>query len=137
MIGGLDLPKVAGPGLGLAIARRFGREGYPVALFSRRPHRHDGYLASLRDDGVTAIALTADITRPEQLHAAVTTTTERLGPAAAGYDEDQRWTLARVVALIATVFHRGTSRSAIMCREERVAVWTPGIFDGSYVVTSC
>lgn len=32
---------------------------------------------------------------------------ERLeqGPAAAGYGEDQRWTLVRVVALIATMFH--------------------------------
>ena len=28
-----------------------------------------------------------------------------LGAAAAGYGEDQRWTLVRVVALIATVFH--------------------------------
>ena len=27
------------------------------------------------------------------------------GPAAAGYADDQRWTLARVVALIATMFH--------------------------------
>jgi putative transposase len=27
------------------------------------------------------------------------------GPAAAGYGEDQRWTLVRVVALIATLFH--------------------------------
>lgn len=27
------------------------------------------------------------------------------GPAAAGYGEDQRWTLIRVVALIATLFH--------------------------------
>ena len=27
------------------------------------------------------------------------------GPAAAGYGEDQRWTLARVVALIAAMFH--------------------------------
>jgi putative transposase len=31
------------------------------------------------------------------------------GPAAAGYGEDQRWTLARVVALIATLFHRRVS----------------------------
>ena len=28
-----------------------------------------------------------------------------LGPAAAGYGDDQRWTLIRVVALIATTFH--------------------------------
>ncbi len=27
------------------------------------------------------------------------------GPAAAGHGEDQRWTLARIVALIATMFH--------------------------------
>lgn len=27
------------------------------------------------------------------------------GPAAAGYGEDQRWTLVRIVALIATMFH--------------------------------
>lgn len=27
------------------------------------------------------------------------------GPAAAGYGEDQRWTLVRVVALVATLFH--------------------------------
>jgi transposase len=27
------------------------------------------------------------------------------GPAAAGYGEDQRWTLARIAALIATMFH--------------------------------
>ena len=34
-----------------------------------------------------------------------------LGPAAAGYGEDQRWTLARVVALIATMFHLSVSVS--------------------------
>jgi putative transposase len=31
------------------------------------------------------------------------------GPAAAGYGADQRWTLARVVGLIATLFHRQVS----------------------------
>jgi NADP-dependent 3-hydroxy acid dehydrogenase YdfG len=75
----------AGPGLGLSIARRFGREGHPVALLSRHPDRYDTYLASLRNDGITAIAVTADVTRPEQLHAAVNTTTEQLGPIGAAY----------------------------------------------------
>ena len=75
----------AGPGLGLAVARRFGREGRPIALLSRSPHRHDGYLASLRDDGITAVALAADVTRPEQLRASVTAATERLGPIGAAY----------------------------------------------------
>lgn len=31
------------------------------------------------------------------------------GPAAAGYGADQRWTLARVAALIGTMFHRQVS----------------------------
>ena len=75
----------AGPGLGLAIARRFGREGHPVALLSHHPHRHDAYLASLRNDGITAIAITANITQPEQLRAAVTATTEQLGPIGCAY----------------------------------------------------
>src|SRR4051812_45112292 len=75
----------AGPGLGLAIARRFGRAGHPVALLSRHSHRHSGYLASLRNDGITAIAVTADLTRPEELRAAVTKTVEQLGPIGAAY----------------------------------------------------
>lgn len=75
----------AGPGLGLAMARRFGREGHPVALVSRNAHRHAGYLASLRDDGITAIAIAADVTEPEQVRAAVTTATERLGPIGVAY----------------------------------------------------
>src|SRR3954447_19590816 len=74
-----------GPGLGLAIARRFGREGHPVALLSRNPHRHEGYLASLRSDGITAIALATDLTRPEQVHAAVSRATEQRGPVGVPY----------------------------------------------------
>lgn len=75
----------AGPGLGLAIARRFGHEGHPVALISRSTHRHDEYLASLRDDGIAAIALAADVTEPEQVRAAVTAATEQLGPIGVAY----------------------------------------------------
>jgi NADP-dependent 3-hydroxy acid dehydrogenase YdfG len=75
----------AGPGLGLAMARRFGREGHPVALLSRNARRHDGYLSALRADGITAIALEADLTEPQQVRAAVTTATERLGPVGVAY----------------------------------------------------
>jgi NAD(P)-dependent dehydrogenase (short-subunit alcohol dehydrogenase family) len=37
----------AGPGLGLAIARRFGREGFKVALISRAKPRLDALAAEL------------------------------------------------------------------------------------------
>jgi NAD(P)-dependent dehydrogenase (short-subunit alcohol dehydrogenase family) len=51
----------AGPGLGLSIARRFGREGYTPALVSRSAARHGGYLASLAEDGIDAGSFTADV----------------------------------------------------------------------------
>jgi short-subunit dehydrogenase len=70
----------AGPGLGLSIARRFGRDGHPVALISRSTDRHESYLASLHDDGITAMAIAADVSDAEQAHAAVATATERFGP---------------------------------------------------------
>ena len=51
----------AGPGLGLSIARRFGREGYTPALVSRSAARHGGYLASLGENGIDAGSFTADV----------------------------------------------------------------------------
>ncbi|QKG21283.1 SDR family NAD(P)-dependent oxidoreductase [Actinomadura verrucosospora] len=51
----------AGPGLGLSIAHRFGREGRTVALVSRNAARHPGYLASLASAGVEATAHAADV----------------------------------------------------------------------------
>ncbi|WP_328606353.1 SDR family NAD(P)-dependent oxidoreductase [Amycolatopsis sp. NBC_00345] len=51
----------AGPGLGMSIAHRFGREGYDVALVSRTDTRHAGYLASLADAGITAEAFVGDV----------------------------------------------------------------------------
>lgn len=44
----------AGPGLGMSIAHRFGREGYPVELVSRTATRHGRYLDELAEDGITA-----------------------------------------------------------------------------------
>ena len=61
----------AGPGLGLSIAHRFGREGHAVALLSRSPARHPGYLTSLADAGVQATAHAADVHDPEALRSAL------------------------------------------------------------------
>ncbi|HEY3467331.1 MAG TPA: SDR family NAD(P)-dependent oxidoreductase [Amycolatopsis sp.] len=64
------MPKVlavlgVGPGLGLSIARRFGREGFTTALVSRTDARHATYRASLA--GITAPTYTADVTDETQL----------------------------------------------------------------------
>ena len=51
----------AGPGLGMSIARRFGRAGHSVALISRSDTRHAGYLADLASAGIEAEAFVADV----------------------------------------------------------------------------
>jgi NADP-dependent 3-hydroxy acid dehydrogenase YdfG len=64
------LPKVlavlgVGPGLGLSIAHRFGRERFTTALVSRTDVRHADYRASL--GGINALTYTADVTDEAQL----------------------------------------------------------------------
>lgn len=50
-----------GPGLGMSIAHRFGREGYDIVLVSRSGARHRGYLDELAAAGVEARAFAVDV----------------------------------------------------------------------------
>jgi hypothetical protein len=73
----------AGPNLGMAIARRFGREGLAVGLTSRNQEKLEGLVAELTeltDSGITAAAAAADIRDPAALAAAIQTLASRLGP---------------------------------------------------------
>jgi len=70
----------AGPNLGAAVARRFGREGMPVGLIARDRTRLDALAAELAATGITADVATADIRDPASLSAAIGALTERLGP---------------------------------------------------------
>ena len=69
----------AGPNLGLAIARRFGREGFAVGLVSRDQEKLDGLAAQLEDDGITAAGAAADIRDSDGLAAAIRALAGRLG----------------------------------------------------------
>jgi NADP-dependent 3-hydroxy acid dehydrogenase YdfG len=69
----------AGPNLGLAIARRFGREGFAVGLVSRTQAKLDDLAAQLESEGVTAAGAAADIRDREALTAAIRSLAERLG----------------------------------------------------------
>ncbi|GAA2816846.1 SDR family NAD(P)-dependent oxidoreductase [Nonomuraea rubra] len=51
----------AGPGMGLAIARTFGSQGYDVALIARNRAKLDDLAGRLAADGVTAAAFPADV----------------------------------------------------------------------------
>ncbi|WP_327748237.1 SDR family NAD(P)-dependent oxidoreductase [Streptomyces europaeiscabiei] len=70
----------AGPGLGAAVARRFGREGFAVALVARDPERTKALAADLTDQGVTAQGFAADVRDPEALTAALDAAHTALGP---------------------------------------------------------
>jgi NAD(P)-dependent dehydrogenase (short-subunit alcohol dehydrogenase family) len=51
----------AGPGLGLAIARTFGSEGFDVALVSRNRAKLDGLIEQLASEDIVAAAFPADV----------------------------------------------------------------------------
>ena len=53
-----------GPGLGLAIARRFGEAGLRVVLLARRADELAGHVADLRATGITAHAAPVDAADP-------------------------------------------------------------------------
>lgn len=52
----------AGPGLGLGVARRYGKEGYRVVLVARREEKLTEYATKLTMDGVTASTVVGDLT---------------------------------------------------------------------------
>ena len=69
----------AGPNLGLAVARRFGREGFAVGLISRRQDKLDELAEQLSGEGVTAAGAAADIRDSAGLAAAIGSLAGRLG----------------------------------------------------------
>lgn len=70
-----------GPGLGAAVARRFAREGYAVALVARRDESLAPVAAAIEGAGGRALRVPADGTDPHAVRAAFARIREALGPA--------------------------------------------------------
>lgn len=70
----------AGPGLGAAVARRFGREGFAVALISRDQTKLEMLAAELSATGVTARGYAANVLVPADLESALARAATELGP---------------------------------------------------------
>lgn len=60
----------AGPGLGLSLARTFGKRGFRIAMIARTRYKLDRYAEQLRQIGIEARGFTADITDQAQLEQA-------------------------------------------------------------------
>src|SRR5438045_2256528 len=70
----------AGPGIGLATAARFAREGHPVGLIARTEDRLVEHARDLRAHGAHVAYAAADAQLESALRSAVEHLTERLGP---------------------------------------------------------
>ncbi|MFF1453628.1 SDR family NAD(P)-dependent oxidoreductase [Streptomyces sp. NPDC058274] len=70
----------AGPGLGLATARRFGKAGHSVALLARNKERLDSLVTALPEDGIQVRGYTADVLEPASLTTALQAASDELGP---------------------------------------------------------
>jgi short-subunit dehydrogenase len=70
----------AGPALGMAVARRFGREGFGVALVARDRGHLDGMTGELTRAGVTAAGFQADLTDAAATAEAANAIAGRFGP---------------------------------------------------------
>lgn len=70
----------AGPLLGLALARTFGRNGFRAALMARRREALDGYVETLAAEGVEARGFVADVMDPAAIARAFAEVRRTTGP---------------------------------------------------------
>jgi len=69
----------AGTGLGISTARRFGREGYQVALIGRREHALATLVEQLMEQGINAAAFPADLAQTSRVLELIASISSRFG----------------------------------------------------------
>lgn len=69
----------AGKGLGLSLAKRFGKEGFQIALVARNAEKLQSMVDILKDAGVEASYFVADIYSKEQMEKALADAKEKYG----------------------------------------------------------
>jgi NAD(P)-dependent dehydrogenase (short-subunit alcohol dehydrogenase family) len=69
-----------GPGLGLGVARKFGKEGFRIALIARGQGSLASYVETLASEGIEARAFPADVTDRAGLAAALGAVRQEFGP---------------------------------------------------------
>ena len=69
----------AGPGIGLSVARRFAREGLPIALIARNAATLADVAGAITPYGVPVVSLTADCSDETALRSALDAAADELG----------------------------------------------------------
>lgn len=69
----------AGIGLGFSIAKKFGKNGFQVALIARNEEKLNKLVAELKQSGIEATAFKADILDKAQINSAFTAIREKYG----------------------------------------------------------
>src|SRR5512140_770358 len=69
-----------GPGISEAVARRFGKEGYAVALVARNAERLKAAADALSGAGITAKAFPCNLGDPEAVRSLIRDVRKSLGP---------------------------------------------------------
>ena len=80
-----------GPGVGAAVARRFAREGYAVALMARRAEALEAVVADIEAEGGSARAFPVDLADLAALDAAFAAVRAQMGPPEALIYNAGRW----------------------------------------------
>jgi len=71
----------AGTGISFAVARKFGKEGFKIALVARNEEKLKQQVAKLADEGIEAVYATGDVAKGESLLKALGTIREKAGHA--------------------------------------------------------
>jgi NAD(P)-dependent dehydrogenase (short-subunit alcohol dehydrogenase family) len=97
----------AGPGLGLAVARRFAREAASIGLVARSRAHLDELAEGLRADGTSVAVAVADLAEEASLRGALASLRELLGDASVLVFNGSEWVEGRPTEVGHDAFMRG------------------------------
>jgi len=94
----------AGPGVGLAVARRFAREGFDVGLLARNASRLEAFRSEIESLGVRSHAVPLDLCQPATVAPAIAEIHDALGAPSVLVYNAARWHEVKAIELSPEIF---------------------------------
>lgn len=111
----------AGPGMGYAIARRFAREGFDIALLARNPVALEAAAVALRKTGVRAEGFSVNLALPADVRRVFPALQASLGQPSVLVYNASRWNAVPAMTIAADEFAADLSLSivgALACAQQ-------------------